>query len=48
MPRPLKKDSKKSRGITTIQIAEETRDMLKRRGKKGETYDDIIRKLLEQ
>jgi hypothetical protein len=48
MPRPPKKETKKSRGITTIQIAEETRDALKRRGRKGETYDDIIKKLLER
>ena len=39
--------SKKSRGITTIQITEETKDELKSRGKKGETYDDIIKKLLK-
>jgi hypothetical protein len=39
--------SKKSRGITTIQMTEETKDELKRRGKKGETYDDIIKKLLK-
>ena len=39
--------SKKSRGITTIQITEETRDELMKRGKKGETYDDIIRKLID-
>jgi predicted CopG family antitoxin len=34
--------------ITTIQITEETRDKLKERGKKGDTYDDVIRDLLEQ
>lgn len=53
MPKPLpvnsrKKSSKKSRGITTIQITEETRDELMNRGKKGETYDDIIRELLKK
>ena len=32
---------------TTIQIEQETRKMLLRLGKKGETYDDIIRKLME-
>jgi hypothetical protein len=34
--------------ITTIQITEETRDELKRRGKKGDTYDGIIRELLKR
>ena len=33
--------------ITTIQITKATRDELKRRGIKGETYDTIIRRLLE-
>jgi len=46
MPKSTK--SKKSRGITTIQITEDTRNELKGRGKKGETYDDIIRELLKR
>jgi predicted CopG family antitoxin len=33
--------------ITTIQISKETRDELKELGKKGETYDEVIKKLLE-
>ena len=33
--------------ITTIQISRETREELKELGKKGETYDEIIRKLLK-
>ncbi len=33
--------------ITTVQITPETRDLLKAAGRKGETYDTIIRKLLE-
>lgn len=33
---------------TTIQIDAEVRDELKRRGMKGETYDDIIRRLLRK
>jgi hypothetical protein len=33
--------------ITTVQIAPETRDLLKAVGRKGETYDTIIRKLLK-
>jgi len=39
---------RREKRITTIQITEETRDELKERGKKGETYDDIIRKLLKR
>jgi len=34
--------------ITTIQLSKETRDQLKELGKKGETYDDIIRRLMEK
>jgi len=34
-------------GRTTIQVSVETRDRLRRIGRKGETYDDIIRRLLE-
>lgn len=33
--------------ITTIQITEETRDELKNHGRKGETYDDVIKNLLK-
>jgi len=33
--------------ITTIQITKQTRDELKKHGIKGETYDEIIKKLLE-
>ncbi len=40
MPKPR-------RELTTIQISKETREMLKELGKKGETYDDIIRRLIE-
>ena len=32
---------------TTIPLSKETRDLLKRYGQKGETYDDLIRRLLE-
>lgn len=34
--------------ITTIQISTETREQLKELGKMGETYDDVIRKLIEK
>lgn len=33
--------------ITTIQVSKETKENLKNLGKKGETYNDIIRKLLK-
>lgn len=33
--------------ITTIQISKATRDELKKHGIKGDTYDEIIRRLLE-
>ncbi len=32
---------------TTIPLTKETRDLLKRYGKKGETYDALIRRLLK-
>jgi hypothetical protein len=34
--------------ITTIQISKDTRDELKKLGIKGETYDEIIKKLIAQ
>jgi len=33
--------------VTTIQIAPATRDLLKSLGRKGETYDTIVRNLLK-
>jgi len=35
------------KSITSIQIQVQTRDMLKRAGNKGESYDRIVRRLLE-
>ena len=32
---------------TTIPLTKETRDLLKRYGQKGETYDVLIRRLLQ-
>jgi len=32
--------------VTTVQVTSETRDLLKAVGRKGETYDSIIKKLL--
>jgi len=33
---------------TSIRVSKETVELLKERGHKGESYDDIIRKLLEK
>jgi len=33
---------------TSIRVTKETVELLKERGRKGESYDDIIRKLLEK
>ena len=33
--------------LTTIQIQKETREELREFGKKGETYEDVIKKLME-
>ena len=32
---------------TTIPLTKETRDLLKRYGQQGETYDELIRRLLQ-
>lgn len=37
-----------SEELTSIKIRKETRDVLKSVGKKGETYDDIINRLLDR
>lgn len=37
----------KKEGITTIQITKYTREELKKHGIKGDTYDEIIRRLLD-
>jgi len=34
--------------FTSIRVRKETVEMLKERGRKGETYDDIIKKLLKK
>lgn len=36
------------RKVTTIQVSKETRDLLRKVGHKGETYDQIIRRLIRQ
>ena len=37
-----------SEGRTTVELSKETRDQLKDLGKKGETYDEIVRKLIQE
>jgi hypothetical protein len=32
---------------TTIPLTKDTRDLLKKHGRKGETYDQLIRRLVE-
>jgi len=34
--------------ITSIKVTPETRDMLKALGRKGETYDDLIRRMIRE
>jgi predicted DNA-binding protein len=34
-------------GRTTISLDEETRDRLKALGRKGETYDDLVNRLID-
>lgn len=34
--------------ITTIQISRDARNQLRQFGKMGETYDDVIRKLIKK
>ncbi|MBS7252020.1 MAG: hypothetical protein KIH08_15715 [Candidatus Freyarchaeota archaeon] len=36
-----------TKDLTTIQLSKTVRERLKNLGKKGETYDDIIRRLIE-
>lgn len=33
---------------TTISVDEDTRDQLKKLGEKGESYDDIVKQLIDQ
>jgi len=37
-----------AKGVTTIQLSPKTRDKLKELGKKGETYEEIILRLIKQ
>jgi predicted CopG family antitoxin len=36
------------KNYTSIRVTKETVELLKERGRKGESYDDIIKKLLEK
>lgn len=36
------------RGITTISISQETKEMLRKKGEKGMSFEDIILELLEE
>jgi hypothetical protein len=38
----------KEKRFTSIRVSKETVEMLREKGRKGETYDDIIRKLLKK
>jgi len=40
-------DIMKRQDVTTIQISKEVREQLRELGKMGETYDDVIRKLIK-
>jgi len=42
------KSAKPEKRFTSIRVTKETLELLKERGRKGESYDDIIRKLLEK
>lgn len=44
-PEQLKQEEKR---YTSIRVSKETLELLKERGRKGESYDDIIKKLLEK
>ena len=34
--------------VTTISLRKETKDMLRKLGSKGQTYDEVIRELIER
>jgi hypothetical protein len=34
--------------LTTIQLKKKTRDRLKKKGDKGESYDDLINRILDE
>ena len=42
------KTEKPQKRLTSIRVQKETVELLKERGRKGESYDDIIKRLLEK
>ncbi|HVP40800.1 MAG TPA: hypothetical protein VMS95_02470 [Candidatus Krumholzibacteriaceae bacterium] len=48
MSTELNEPKKEKNSFTNIRVTKETVDLLKERGKKGESYDAIIKKLLEK
>ncbi len=42
------KEHTQEKRFTSIRVRKETVEMLKERGRKGESYDDIIKRLLER
>ena len=45
---PVEERQVQERRFTSIRVRKETVQMLKERGRKGESYDDIIKKLLQR
>ena len=39
---------KEEKHLTSIRLSKETVELLKERGRKGESYDDIVRRLLDK
>jgi len=42
------KSAQEKKFFTSIRLQKETVEMLKERGRKGESYDDIIKRLLQK
>jgi len=45
---PESETDKPQNRLTSIRVQKETVELLKERGRKGESYDDIIKRLLEK
>jgi len=46
--KPVEEISSKEKSFTSIRLRKETVEMLKEKGHKGESYDAIIKRLLEK
>jgi len=46
--KPLQEAQVDTKRFTSIRLRKDTVEMLKERGRKGESYDDIIKRLLEK